>query len=128
MQFRFAATTLWLGLVWQAASSIVHISVDVDVKRCFGSPCVTGFPRSKFMNVHADPDEYVWKTEKRGEVFYGDYRTSLGRRFLNSVMQQTTEDAANPGWPNISALKAKCAETAASVNSAWPPSAVNMVS
>jgi hypothetical protein len=111
-----------------ASESVVRVFVDPSMKRCFGDPCVTRFPREKYMLVHDIPGAHIWTTEKRGETFAGEYNTFLGRRFVNNVMTHSTGDAQRPGYHDADALKSWCAQTRATTVSPWSASAVQMVS
>ena len=86
------------------------------------------FPREKYMNVHATPQEYIWTMEDRARTFEDGFKAHLGRNFVNNVMLHTTDDPAKPGFPDVNALKTWCdAHITPTTKQVWSTSAVQMV-
>ncbi len=81
------------------------VQVNLDVKHSVSG--VSEFDRSKFIILHADIGDNEWDSDAQRKQFLEDYDVYLGRNNGGMVWEfnQSAEDPARNGWPDINVLK-----------------------
>ena len=108
-------------------SSPPIITIDPAVQRAVGG--VRELERTKWFNIHADPQEAEWTADDIA-TFAGTYRATMGRGFtISSRMKPwaaVATDPTRPGYVDHAALVESCRRFPNS-NGAWPLEAVDMI-
>ncbi|MBB6428206.1 agarase [Algisphaera agarilytica] len=88
-------------LVSCAQQSTVVVEVDPTVRHHIGD--VTGFERSKYINMHSSPTEGEWDSPEMMDQFLNGWDVYLGREAGQPrlYVDQTPEDPDKPGYPSV---------------------------